>query len=99
MLITSFHDISTNSSRELNVHPDSSLAKIILSIGQSQIHLIAFNQNLIFLSSIYVNCFNESFTLGGKTDIHLDSHSHTSNTILSIFSESDTIKLVKNSVG
>jgi hypothetical protein len=52
LFITSFEQVSIKFSRSSNFQVFSNLDSIILSIGQSQIHLIAFNQNLILLSSI-----------------------------------------------
>gem|GEM_PF-1610150 len=52
LFITSFQHKSINSSKFSNFLHKFFLASIILSIGQSQIHFKAFNQNLMFLSFI-----------------------------------------------
>ena len=50
LFTTSFQALATKSCKSVYFH--SFLQDFIASIGQSQIHFIAFNQNLIVLSSI-----------------------------------------------
>jgi hypothetical protein len=72
LLITSVPHSSIKSSSDSNFLPNSSLVAIILLIGPSHIHLIALRPKRTLSSSIYVKCFNDSSTLGGRTSIPLN---------------------------